>query len=92
MVLILYKCLMKYISLRYYYIFVLIYLHRFVNNAFVGDEFIGRAFIPLSDLSQTGAEHNVTLTSHSENHSHGKLHLLLHRESVQRQLSDNNVS
>ncbi len=64
---------------------------RYFRNAFVKDDFIGRAFFRLSDITQSGAEHVLILTSHSEKTIHGKLHLLLNREAEHRKLSDKEV-
>ncbi len=51
------------------------------------DDYIGRCFLPLSDISQNGEEKVLKLQSHSGLHDdRGILHVLLNIESEQRNL------
>ncbi|XP_064406620.1 protein unc-13 homolog D-like [Halichondria panicea] len=62
---------------------------RFFHNVVVSDDYIGRAFLPLSDITHNGGEKILKLESHSGHHDdRGMLHVLLNIESEQRNLRD----
>ena len=67
--------------------------YSFFHNVVVSDDYIGRAFLPLSDITHNGGEKILKLESHSGHHDdRGMLHVLLNIESEQRNLRDHDVS
>ena len=67
--------------------------YSFFHNVVASDDYIGRTFLPLSDITHNGEEKILKLKSHSGHHDdRGMLHVLLNIESEQRNLRDHDVS
>ncbi len=75
------------------YILYHLFLYSFFRNVVASDDYIGRAFLPLSDITQNGEEKVLKLQSHSGRHDdRGMLHVLLNIQSEQRSLRNYDVS